>query len=742
MSQSYVSIGEHKYILPPVPKDKTKILLHDQNRDNAFWDRERLVKDYKKLWWDYIPYFTKINQGATLYDQDDRLIAINKEDTDYIVRTYEQEMNRRRFGVWFNNGGEPTYLTGDYYFVLAWCKTKRPDKKGDWFDYREYQSRYCYLIDHVNKSDKILGLFLSKAKKTGITNLHWLYYLNKSTMTKNVNIGAMNIQQEMAAKTFRDHFMYSYNGLPPALKPEWKRKVEVDGLITFGKRYTNTRKGAKDETEDELNTTVMCVPTKDHAFDVDVFTDIYYDEPPKFTQDFGRIFRTNSAGTMIQDTIVGKIWLTSYTPSPDESTDSFISARDLFLDSELKTITAKSNGQTKSKLIAYHLPAFESWATEINKYGKCNEKAAISRIEEGRSILKDKPKELQGLIRMYANNKKESWLSGGRGSIFDPNRMTDLISAVIEEERESTSNLYVDGCLLWQNVLWEVGLKNKRPKGQFCPVRFVPLTQDEKERGMTGRLRIYNPIPPQLQNRALMYGKDEDGNLIPPPFFTYVTGADPTAQASASEVIQGSKNAFYTMSMPDERTDSLYKGIASNVIHLEYYHRPEMPNEAYEDAVKQIIWTGSLCSIEANVPDLANGLMQEGLGNFMLVRDKSGVITTWKRWMGLYNEEKKQYQLLRTTPNKELLEMFVRLAKTYLYKPEEGAKDYGATIKSARLLEQVRDLDVTDTRRYDLFMAYGYTLLGVEIYRNMLMSPATDEYSDSEIAGVLSALGR
>ena len=741
MSESYVSIGEHYYRLPDPPKDKREILMHDLKKADAYWLRERLIKDYRQIWFDFIPHFTKVYQSATLYDQDNNLVSMNKEDSDYIVRIYIQEMKRRREGMYVNINGELVYLTGDYYFILMWCKTKRPDKKGDWFDYREYQGKYFYLVDHTNISDSILGLFLSKAKKTGITNLHWLYYLNKATMTKNINLGSMNIDSDKAAKTFRDHFMYAYNGLPPAFKPEWKRKVEVDGMITFGKRYTNTRKGAKDDPDDELNTTVMCVPTKDHAFDVDVFTDIWYDEPPKYTVDFGHIYRTNSAGTMIQDTIVGKVWLTSYTPSPDEATDSFNSARDLFLDSELKTITTKSNGQTKSKLICWHLPAYESWATEIDKYGKCNEKLAMARIEEGRAILKEKPKELQGLVRMYANNKKEAWLSGGRGSVFDPNRMTDLISDVMEETKYTPNNPYVDGRLEWENVWWEVGLKNKRPKGSFCKVKFVPLTNEEKERGMTGRLRIYHPVLPQYQNRALMYGHDEDGQLIAPPFFTYVTGADPTSQASASEVAQGSKNSFHTMSMPDERMDSFAKGIASNIIHLEYYHRPEMPNEAYEDFVKQIIWTGSLVSVEGNIPDFANGLFQEGLGNYMLIRDKNGIITTWKRWMGLYNEDKKDYNLLRTTPNNELLEMFVRLGKTYLYKPEEGGKDYGRTVKSLRLLEQCRDLDTKDTKQFDAFMSWGYTLLGVEVYRNLQMNPE-QQYSDSEIAGVLVALGR
>lgn len=737
-----VTVGEHCIKMPELPEDPKEIFFLNEKSEDAFWDRNKALKDYPDLWFKFIPGEdgTKIWQDATLFDEEGYATHLNKADTAIIIDTYEIEMKRRTEGVHVRIKNKIVWFTGDYWFVLMWCKTKRPDKRGEYFDHREFQQEFFYIIHHVNASDVIWGCDFSKAKKTGITNLMWLYYLNKATMSKNLNLGCMNIDQDKAAKTFRDHFLYAYNGLPLALKPQWKRKSEVEGVITFAKR-TTAAKSVKRNPDDELNTTVMCVPTVMHAFDVDVFTDIWYDEGPKYKSDFGVIYRSNSAGASVQDYMVGKIWVTSYTP--DEDSVSFLAAKSLFYDSELKTIKDNSNGQTISKLICYHIPAYRSWGTSFDKYGKCNEKEAADKIQLQRDLLKDKPRELLSATRMYANTKREAWSIGGEGSAFDNIRLGGLYIDVEEEERDTPAGLYIPGDFQWVNAYWEVGLKNKRPTGQFCDVKFVPLTGEQLTRGEKGKVRMFRDIPKEHRNLALKYGRDEYNCLNAPPRFLYHTGGDPASQAAASEVIQGSKNAFYTMSRPDDRMDSQFGKIVTGVIHFEYVARPELANEAYEDLVKQIIYTGSLNAIEANVPDMATKLMQEGLGKFMLVKNRDGVPCIWERWMGLPDEPGKEYSLLRTTGNadhKNMIEYFMTLAKNYFYKPEEGAKDYGATIKSLRLLDKCMKLTPLDTKLFDEFMGWGYCLYSIDIYGAILMKPDDRLYNDINIQTVLRAL--
>lgn len=741
-----ISIGEHIFNIP-TPKKKSDILFI--NDKDPYWNREKALSDYRDIWYDFIPgkTGTKIYQDATLYDQDGALISLNKEDSEWMIWAYEREWYRRTYGVHIKNDDEITWLSGDHWFTLAWCKTKRPDKISDYFDYREFQAWHFYLLWYVNNNPHSDGLFESKAKKTGITNLMWCYFLNKATMTKNNNLGNMNIDQDKGSKTFRDHFIYAYNGLPLPLKANIKSKSETDGIITFGDRFGNTKKSQriKNNSDFQLNTTVMCVPTVVNAFDVDVFSDMWFDEPPKYKQDFGEIYRSNAAGTNLQDIAVGKKWLTSYTPEGEAP--SFMGAKELFFDSELRTITEHSAGATKSRLICHHMPAFQSWTSSFNKYGKCNEQDSMRKIQFGRDQLKDKPREHQAIIRRYANTKREAWITGGAGSIFDNARLAELEYNLLEEQRNSPDPLFIEGKMEWKNKLWETGLKNKRPKGQFCEVEIVPLSSEEMIIGETGRLRVYQDVPPRLRNLVLKNGRDEWDCLIPPSIFQYTFGADPVQHAAASEVIQGSKNGYSIKSRRDERLDSRYSKVASNTFDMIYYERKELPQEGYEDLVKLIIYCGAIGIVEANVPTTATNLIEEGLGGFMLVRNEEGSIVQWKRHMGLAEEEEKKYHLIRTTStsadSKKMLEDFVALWKMYIAKPEPGGKDYGASLKDERVISQLMNISLDKpgaTRLFDLFMCTGYNHLADEIYSALLLNKPDESAVENIIGSILTAI--
>ncbi len=304
---------------------------------------------------------------------------------------------------------------------------------------------------------------------------------------------------------------------------------------------------------------------------------------------------------------------------------------------------------------------------------------------------------------------------------------------------------YVPGKLEWSLPLWDVGLRNKRRKGEFCPVVMRPLTEAELEQGERGKIRFYKQLPNDLANAALKYGRDDNNCLLPPKRFMFVGGFDPTNYAAGSEVIEGSKNGGYIMNIPDERTDAFARKIVTNVIVAEYYDRPELPDESFEDFLKMIIYYGAAVVIEGNTPYVATRMMEEGLGHYLFVRDENGILRRWERYMGLATEPDKCYKLIRTTSNsadsREMLETLVRLIKNYIEQPEEGAKDYGKTIRSERLLNQFLNFDPEDTKKYDLVMSFGYCLLARELYLDSLMNP-NDGMTGDTVREVLMALAR
>lgn len=736
--KEYVAVGEHKILMPACPTEKNEVLFI--NEKDAYWRRDIIELETPSFFYDFVPYYTELDQDATLLDQDGNLKTLNRDDTKLFKRFIDQEMSRRQNGVWAKIKNKLVWITGDYYNVLRWSKAKRFDKKGDFFDFRRFQLEDSYLCYHAEVTEWIGGLVISKPKKTGITNLRWLYILNRATMTKNVNFGHMNLDQDVGAKTFRDHFLYAYDALPRVFQPKWKSKSENEGKIIFGKRYTNSKnKNADNGTE--LGTTVMCVPAQKNAFDVDVFSVSWYDEYPKYKSDFGEIYRSNNSATAIQDLQIGIKWLTSYTP--EESGKSFFAGREIFYDSELRTIKPGNAFPTKSKMICHHIPAYQSWTSSFDKYGDCNEKDASGKIQAARDNLKDKPRELMAETRKYANTKKEAWSTGGVGSVFDTIRLGDLVTDIEIEELQNPEPLYIEGNLLWTRELWNIGLKSMRRKGEFCKVKFVPLTDEEKLRGEEGLFRFYYDIPITEQNLALNFGRDDWGNLLPPERFLRAMGGDPTNYAAASEVIEGSENAASVFSLPDERLDTHFRTVSSKRLEIEYFGRPELPDDAYEDFLKLIIFTGCICIVEANAPYVATRLCQEGLYHYMIFKNDHGIYTRWQKWMGGIEDPDKTWKLPRTTgnaDNKDTLETFVRLYKNYWNKPAPGGKDYGKTIKSARWLKQGMDLDILNTKVFDLFMSGGWGLLTMEIYQELLLAPPDDFSNPNNLFAALQAL--
>lgn len=744
-----VRIGEHIFEKPKVFKN-TEVLFRDFKKQDAFWRRDILIREYKDIWFDFIPHFTLLDQSATLYDKDGILVNLNKEDSDYIRRTYAQETRRRIEGVWFKNGDDYEYITGDHYFLLMWSKMTVIGG-GDYPEYREFQRDFFYLIKKVNAARDCLGLFVSKPKKTGITNLMWSgYYLNKATLFRNQNMGCMNINKDQASKTFRDYFMYSLKGLPSPLRPQIKTEAPATGRIDFGKSYSNSKANkmiAVQDAEAELNTSVFCVATAPKAFDVAKMNDTWYDEPPKYEESFKDIYTTNKEAIKMGAYINGRAWCTSYTP--DQDGVSFQESREIFLDSMLRTMKETGTGKTRSEMWAWHIESPKSWIGEhndcFNKYGRCDELRSNREIDAGRKAVEGNARLLQAIKRQYAKTWQEAWSSAGAGSTFDLIHLGELRAAIELNEEHDPNSVFIEGNLVWDNPLWEIGLRNLRKKGQFGNVKFVPLTQADKENKKRAKYRLYHPVPKEHQNLALKQGRDEYGNLLPPAEFLYSLGGDPTSYASKGVIIEGSKNAGMLMRMPDLLFDSRMGKVVTNVLYLEYYDRPELPDEAFEDYLKLILYTGALATIEANQEYVATRLMEEGMGYYMIVYDENKIMTTWKPFMGMALDTEKTYTFIKTLSNQikgnMILELMVKLYKHYFHIPEGEEVNYGATCKSVRLIQQMMDLDPTDTKKSDIFMAGGYCLIGISVYAELLLQNKEDNESPDYYMAVLNALG-
>lgn len=271
-----------------------------------------------------------------------------------------------------------------------------------------------------------------------------------------------------------------------------------------------------------------------------------------------------------------------------------------------------------------------------------------------------------------------------------------------------------------------------------------PAKSRKITKGSIGKIRQYEPIPKEEQNKCLQYGMDEHSNLLPPPRFAYCGGVDPADFRDAGNFEEGSMVGIYTMAVHDTLRNTLAQRVVTRIDYLEYLARPDNPEEWYQDIVKQIIYTGMLVIVEANNGTIATRLEDEGLGHYMLFKNSAGVIQQYVA--NHKNNINSLYPLKHIKNTKSgnvdtVSDMIVHF-KSYLLpgNPEYGEIDYGRLIRSERLLKQLKEFDPANTKPFDLHMAKGYALMAHDNYIALQSVVQDDRYKPNEINAVVSAL--
>lgn len=740
-------IGEHTYEKPPLPKDNNEILFYHEKAEDAHWLRLELPK----VFYDFVPNFTELYQDATLQDDKGVYKSFNQDDSDLFINTLKLELDRRENGVYFRNGNDIEYITGHHYFTIQHCrcygKTSNYQRFTDTFGtilskdsfhnrcaeygfFYKYQQDIFYLIDLVWKDKEILGAFISKAKKTGVTFLFSCYLLNKTTLYKMQQVGIMSMSQDVAIDSNMMYFYHAFDGLPNIFKPSVKTDARSEGHTVFGAKTfsgASSHKAALNSLMQDkaLNSRIFVAATDPKGFDSPKMTDVVLDE---FNKTFAKshqspkkIFETNNATVKMQNDIEGKMWLFGYV---SEQNDIGVhEARDIFFDSKLQT--RKGEKRTASELICYHVSSLYSYLSLIDKYGDCNEKAANDDIEKVLAKVKSDPKKFLSAKRQLARTEKEAWEIGGTSSTFNPLPIINQIDTVQTDIDNGIHNM-IAGRLIWNNSVWEMGKKDKRPKGNFTAVRFMPLTEDDIHDGIEPDFWIDKDFLNNGKiNECLARGTDNDGYLLPPRQFKNVGGADTVKWAEAIQ--EGSKCAYGTMSIYDPIMDSRMKVISSKRVISIYFGRPDNPREAYEQLIKETIFFSKLQIVEANEPTFVNMMMAEGLANYLIFKDsKSHVFSLiqFETWMQLGVDFNFIYRTKSGNQN-TVLETIIRSSKDYLYVGKDEP-NYIETIHFIPLLKQFLDFDPEQTKPSDLVMMFGYMVLAHDIYMSSILGKRSE----------------
>jgi hypothetical protein len=560
--------------LPKVPENKEDILFHDLPQSEQYWRRLEvptgITQDNADLWDSYI----------------------------------KEEFRRRREGVWFMNNGKPTYITGNHYFAMQWCKML---DTGGYMNYRHAQANMFYHLQACIVDERCLGQLFVKSRRTGFTYVVLSIMLNASTGTRNNNFGITSKSDADAKKAFLK-YRYMLLNLPFFFLPLIKGKLDSPKEFEFASPLTNTKEAKKSKTnnaDEYLNNLVDYQPTKDDSYDGQAMFMYLGDEagkwkkPSDYIQHFGQVSPTMLEG----GEVVGKAFIGSTVGAMSKGGEQF---EKMYHSSDV-TKRNEVTQMTSSGLYGYFLPAQDNMSSFTDIYGICHKERPKNNVKniKGKLILtgavdflisqeeskrKESDRALNEQYRAFPRIIEHAFRDESGEGVFNKTKLYEQIEynkKTMDEEK------YVVGNFDWVGTIDGDVEFQPNPHGRF-KVSWMPSIVDNTE---------------ALQNRV----KEVNGKFYPLNTECVRFGCDPFSYKSTHGA--GSKGSIHgkTLTLPEG-------GAPSNKFVVEYIARPPDETTFFEDVIKVIRFYGAPILIESNRLDLLRHLRNRGYRGFAMDR--------------------------------------------------------------------------------------------------------------------------
>lgn len=574
-SGEIITLDNLKIQLPEVPKDKADILFSDLPEEEQYWRR------------------LDVPTGITM------------ENADQWEHYIKQEFRRRREGVWFMNNGVPTYLTGNHYFALQWCKML---DTGGYMSFRYAQAKMFYHLEACIVDDRCLGQLFVKSRRTGFTYIVLSIMLNASTGTRNNNFGITSKSDADAKKAFLK-YRYMLLNLPFYFLPLIKGKVDSPKEFEFASPLSNTRESKKSKRiagDEYLNNLVDYQPTKDDSYDGQAMFMYLGDEagkwkkPNDYIQHFGQISPTMLEG----GEVVGKGFIGSTVGAMTKGGEQF---EKLYQASDV-TKRNEITGMTASGLYSYFLPAQDNMSSFTDKYGVChkerppkgtrNAKGKIIRVgaveylisqEEAKRAESDRA--LNEQYRAFPRIIEHAFRDESGEGVFNKIKLYEQLE---HNKKQTEEERYAIGNFEWTGEKDGHVEFHPNPNGRF-KVSWLPSKVDGTE---------------HLKNRVRT---DGFGKFHPLNTNCVRFGCDPFSYKSTHG--KGSKGSIHgkTVTLPEG-------GAPSNKFVVEYIARPSDEIVFFEDVIKVCRFYGAPILVESNRMDLLRHMYNRGYRGFVMDR--------------------------------------------------------------------------------------------------------------------------
>jgi hypothetical protein len=635
-----MTIGEYKCIIPRMPAEK------------HFLNAGRKTKDQK---FEHTIIPTGLRRSF---------------DEEKIVR---REYHRRYHGVWIMLNGSPYYITGRaYHFFNYWTTTngKRPD-------FRMEAVEFYTLWDDIYMDLDCYGLLDIKCRRLGDTEkgLHLAY--EEMTRMRNTTVGMQHMKEDDAQKNYL-RLVNGHKYMAYFFRPQSRGSTAPQKKLEL--LYPSQAITAKNAKEKDLFEDDHVLPSLGSSCDYEVTKVRAYDGQRiefYFGDEYGKI----DPKTMNQLEQLGVV----------RRCMSLNNGRDIigkgYLPTTVEDVSNGTSVEMMQKLWDYSAPVEEGrtisglrrifrgfqLAAECDEYGFHKVKEAEEWRDEEIQKLLDVGDfaEVINLQRKQPKDVHEALQIAASDCTLNPH----LLDLRLMEIKKDPPIIQVG------NLEWTEGFGSNvefiaHPKGKWRISQF-----------------------PLIKNKRVTtdYGYGPGNGHI------YAAGGDPI-DSKAKKGSEGALAIFRKMNMAAESKCEIdihgniidTENMATNQFVCTYRHRPDNPEDYFQDALKTAIFYGVPVFFELQKPYVVNKFRDAGFNSYLAKRPRETISNVREK-----NNASRQEGAAATGP---IISLYVDALKVHISRMWRAYKD----------IDQLRDMRKfnTDNRgERDLTVASGYALL-------------------------------
>jgi hypothetical protein len=582
-----IEINTLKIALPAQPK-KT-IRFNGLTRDVQKWARYKVpyeLDNFDKAFASEKNIESKINEIAILH----------KEFID-------KDAEREEKGDWLYIDGEPTYISGGYYFFLQWYFLP---EDGMFPQFRMPQRDYFIWLEACYADRRCVGSLLLKSRRSAFTVTSSSEILRDSIRYYNAYYPIMADVEKHANKIFSNYIVKPFLSFPKHLQPMRTGNVVPKSELAFDapKRKFSTNSKISVEA-DGLGTIIAPTATTLNAYDSTRPRKSFNDEIGKTEIDITEWWAVHKKCHLEGRSLKGKAICGSTANPPQRGGKPY-----QLLYENSKLTTRGNSGFTKSGLYALFIPGdfaqtgyFDQWGFVVYK----NTSEPILRdsgemlTQGSKEFLDDKEIENADNPKAFNYEKRQ-----------DPRVDTDPF------RDEHATNMYAtDGMVNLINFLKEY---QKTPKYKTSVFRFdlvwkngIPDSDEvEMVRTDKGKFMAYAPdgifpIPLEMRNKFTKGAKGKS------PVNGHLAGLGIDPFTANRTQYGGSKQGI--VGMTTDHIDLTEK--QKDTVFLYYNFRGSTFEEGLDDAIKACIYLSIPALIETNKDQVVREFYRRGMRHYV-----------------------------------------------------------------------------------------------------------------------------